>query len=131
MSIKGGPTMRKTTAITAALALMATPAFAQGQGQGQGGQDQGQGQSTAPGQICKNESRKKTNHGKGKSPFAACVVGVKRVNAEVAREGSDNDVRAPGQICRDQSRRKSETDKKSPFAACVTGAAKAKQRHES
>ena len=126
--------MKKTTAITAALALMATPAFAQGQGQGQGqgGQNQGQqGQSTAPGQICKNESRKKTMRGKGKSPFAACVVGVKRVNAEVAREASHDDVRAPGQICKDQSRKKSSTDKKSPFAACVTGAAKAKQRHES
>jgi hypothetical protein len=123
--------MRKTTAITAALAMMATPAFAQGQGQGGQGQGQQQGQSTAPGQICKNESRKKTQRGKGKSPFAACVVGVKRVNAEVAREASHDDVSAPGRICKDQSRRKSSTDKKSPFAACVTGAAKAKEAHAS
>ena len=125
--------IKRGAAIAAGLALMAAPAYGQGQGQGQGqgNQPEGKGKSTAPGQVCKNESRKKTMRGKGKSPFAACVVGVKRVNAEVQREASHDDVRAPGRICKDQSRKKDSDDKKSPFAACVTGAAKAKQRHES
>ena len=60
---------RTTTATTAVLALLATPAF---------GQEPPQGQTTSPAKICsaQNLSHKKTNHGKGKSPFAACVVGV-------------------------------------------------------
>ncbi len=116
--------MRKTAAVTAAFALMATPAFAAAPEEGQN-----QDQSTAPGQICKKESRKKTMRGQGKSPFAACVTGVKKVNREVAAEGSTQNMRAPGQICRSESRRKAATDKKSPFAACVTGAAQAQERH--
>jgi hypothetical protein len=106
---------------------MTTPALAQGQGQGK----QGQGQSTAPGQICAKESHKKTNRGKGKSPFAACVVGVKRVNTEAAAKPEGSALTAPGRVCKDQSRKKSATDKKSPFAACVTGAAKAQERQAS
>jgi hypothetical protein len=108
---------RTTAATTAAVALLATPAFAQGQDR----EPRGKGQSTSPAKICKNESRKKTNHGKGKSPFAACVVGVARQNREAERTPDPNEQRAPGQICRDQSRKKDANDTKSPFAACVKG----------
>ena len=117
-------TKRNTTAsLTAALALMATPAFAD-RPPTAGSNAQGQGQKTAPGQLCKKESRKKTNHGKGKSPFAACVLGAKRAQAETAQKQSSTHT-APAKLCKDQSHKKAKTDKKSPFAACVSGAAKA------
>jgi hypothetical protein len=105
----------KTAAATAAIALLATPAFAQDQ------EPRGKGQSTSPAKICKDESKKKTNRGKGKSPFAACVIGVKRQVAEAQRQPVENEQRAPGRICRDQSRKKDANDTKSPFAACVKG----------
>ena len=115
-------TKRTTTAsLTAALALMAAPAFAD---RPPTAGSNGQGQKTAPGQLCKNESRKKTNHGKGKSPFAACVLGAKRAQAETAQKQSSTHT-APAKLCKDQSHKKAKTDKKSPFAACVSGAAKA------
>ncbi|HEX8207124.1 MAG TPA: hypothetical protein VF587_13770 [Solirubrobacteraceae bacterium] len=108
---------RTTAATTAAIALLATPAFAQGQDQ----EPRGKGQTTSPAKICKNESKKKTNHGKGKSPFAACVVGVKRQQVEAQTTPEPTEQRAPGQICKDQSRKKDKNDAKSPFAGCVKG----------
>lgn len=115
----------KTTAVslTAAAAMLTTPALAAPQ------PHEARGKATAPGQLCKSQSRKKTNHGKGKSPFAACVIGAKRAKAELATKTSTKT--APGQLCKDQSRKKSATDKKSPFAACVTGAAKAQREQGS
>jgi hypothetical protein len=106
--------------LSAAAAMLTTPALAADQPPGP------HGKATAPGQLCKSQSHKKTNHGKGKSPFAACVVGAARAQAELAKGTSTPT--APGQLCKDQSRKKSATDTKSPFAACVTGAAKA--QHE-
>ncbi len=103
---------RTTAAATAAIALLATPAF---------GQELPQGQTTSPAKICKNESKKKTNHGKGKSPFAACVSGAKKQQAEARREPNPSEQRAPGRICKDESRKKDANDSKSPFAACVKG----------
>ena len=114
----------RTAATTAAIALLATPAFAQGQNQ----EPRGKGQSTSPAKICKNESRKKTNHGKGKSPFAACVVGVKRQENEAQATPEQSEQRAPGRICRDQSRKKDANDAKSPFAACVKGVTVARKQ---
>ena len=107
----------RTAATAATIALLATPAFAQGQGQ----EPQGHGQSTSPAKICKNESKKKTNHGKGKSPFAACVSGVAKQKHEAQVEPNPSEQRAPGQICRSESRKKDADDPKSPFAACVKG----------
>ena len=119
----------KTTALSlAGAALMVAPAFAdRPPNPGSNGHHSGQGQKTAPGQLCKKESRKKTNHGKGKSPFAACVLGAKRAQAEIAKRDSSTTSThtAPAKLCKDQSHKKSATDKKSPFAACVSGAAKA------
>jgi hypothetical protein len=114
----------KTTVVslTAAAAMLTTPAMAADH------PPTAHGKATAPGQLCKSQSHKKTNHGKGKSPFAACVVGAKRAQAEATAQKSTTETStktAPGQLCKDQSRKKSATDKKSPFAACVTGAAKA------
>ena len=119
-------------AATTAAALVATPAFAGGTPPT--GEPQGKGKATAPGQLCKNESKKKTMKGKGKSPFAACVVGVKRAQREIHAESTtpaaEQEHTAPAKLCKDQSKKKSSTDKKSPFAACVSGAAKA-QREDS
>lgn len=108
---------RTTAATTAAVALLATPAFAQGQSQ----ENRKKGHATSPAKLCAGESKKKTNHGKGKSPFAACVVGVKRQQREERRTENQSEQRAPGRICRDQSRKKDSNDTKSPFAACVKG----------
>ena len=115
----------KTTVVslTAAAAMLTTPALAAHQ------PPEAHGKATAPGQLCKSQSHKKTNHGKGKSPFAACVLGVKRARAELITRPSTKT--APGRLCKDQSRKKSATDKKSPFAACVTGAAKAQREARS
>ena len=109
----------KTTALslTAALAMAATPALASAA-------PATPHNASAPGQLCKTMSHKKTNHGKGQSPFAACVVGVKRAQAELAK--SPTVPTAPGQLCNGISHKKSATDKKSPFAACVSGVAKAR-----
>jgi hypothetical protein len=113
---------RTTAATTAAFALLVTPAF------GQDTQEpKGKGQTTSPAKICKTESKKKTNRGKGKSPFAACVVGVKRQEREAEKTPEPNEQRAPGRICRDQSRKKTATDSKSPFAACVKGVVEARK----
>ena len=61
---------------------------------------------------------------------AACVVGAKRTQREVA-DTTTSTTTAPGRLCKAQSRKKSATDKKSPFAACVTGAAKAQREARS
>jgi hypothetical protein len=115
----------KTTALSlAGAAMIAAPAFAdRPPNPGSNGNHGGQGQKTAPGQLCRTQSHKKTNHGKGKSPFAACVLGAKRAQAEAAATPTTHT--APAKLCKDQSHKKSATDKKSPFAACVSGAAKA------
>ena len=116
----------KTTiaSLTAALALTAAPAFAD---RPTSPPAHAGGKASAPGQLCKGQSHKKTNHGKGKSPFAACVVGAKRAQREAARtqDAQETEHTAPAKLCKDQSRKKAATDTKSPFAACVTGAAKA------
>jgi hypothetical protein len=120
-------TRTKTTlaSLTAGLALVASPAFAD-RPPNPGGDH---GKATAPGQLCKSESHKKTNHGKGKSPFAACVVGATRAQREAAQQQDTDTKTAPSELCKDQSHKRSAADKaahrKSPFAACVSGAAKA------
>src|SRR3954469_23518082 len=120
----------KTTALSlAGAALMAAPAFADRSPNAGTGNTKPHGTAPAPGQLCKKESRKKTNHGKGKSPFAACVLGAKRAQAETTeqKQGTTTPTThtAPAKLCKDMSHKKSATDKKSPFAACVSGAAKA------
>lgn len=109
----------KTTAVSlfAAAALFTSPALAAKP------TAEPQGKATSPAQLCKSQSREKTNDGKGKTPFAACVVGVKRAKADAARSKDT----AAGRLCKDQSRKKAADDAKSPFAACVTGVAKAKR----
>ena len=111
----------KSAAVAAALSMIATPAFAQ--------DTQPTDQQKAPGQICKSFSKKKTNEGKGKSPFAACVVGVNRARKDLkeVEDGEQQKKSNPTTLCKSLSKKKSETDKKSPFAACVSGAAKAQR----
>ena len=116
----------KTTFATAttAVALIATPAVAQ-----ETTPKPPQGKATAPGQLCKAQSKKKTMKGKGQSPFAACVVGVKRAQREVeaneTKPVAEQKKTSPAKLCADRSKKKAATDKTSPFAACVSGAAKA------
>ena len=117
----------KGIAAVAALSLSATPAFAQDAPTDPVKQ--------SPGQICKAESKKKTMRGKGKSPFAACVSGAKRAEANLVKVAETQDQprnerakkQNPARLCQSFSKKKAETDKKSPFAACVSGAAKAQR----
>ncbi|MFL6065338.1 MAG: hypothetical protein ACJ72G_11775 [Friedmanniella sp.] len=113
---------RTIATITAALALTAAPALADKPPAPPG---KAKGTATAPGQLCKSQSRHKTNHGKGKSPFAACVVGATRAQRDAAGKAPGAAHTPPAKLCADQSHRKAATDPKSPFAACVSGAAKA------
>ena len=110
--------------LTAALALTAAPALADKPTAPPG---KAKGTATAPGQLCKGQSRHKTNHGKGKSPFAACVVGAARAQRDAAAKGPGAPHTPPAKLCADQSRKKAPNDPKSPFAACVSGAAKAQR----
>ena len=123
--------LKTKTTTAAAIAALALPAAAFAADQPATGKSTDHGKATAPGQICKNESRKKTMHGKGKSPFAACVVGVKRAQREAeaneVKAAEEQSTTAPPKLCKDQSKKKSATDKKTPFAACVSGAAKAQR----
>ena len=118
----------KSTAAVATLSLIAaTPALAQDTPQ------EPAKSTTAPGQLCKKESKKKTMQGKGKSPFASCVIGVKRAERNLDKVAATADQpkqdrvkkQNPTTMCKTLSKKKAATDKKSPFAACVSGAAKA------
>ena len=87
----------KTTAvsITAALAI-ARDAGARRQA----GHD-ARARPPRPGSSASRMSHKKTNKGKGKSPFAACVVGATRAQAEAAATPATHT--APAKLCKDQS----------------------------
>ena len=115
--------LSKTTGAFAVAAALALPsaAFAQEEPTTE------QGKATAPGQLCKAESKKKVE-GQKKSAFAACVSGAKKVQATAERTSVAKATKtAPGQFCKGQSKKKVEGQEKSAFAACVTGAAKAQK----
>jgi hypothetical protein len=105
--------------MTVAVALIATPALASNSHS-----TTAKGQATSPAKLCKSESRKKTNHGKGKSAYSACVVGATRAQKEAREQGSTTTSAA--KLCKDQTHKKAASDKKSPFSACVSGVAKAR-----
>ena len=115
-------TLSKTTGVLVAAALaLPGAAFAQDE------PTTDQGKATAPGQLCKAESKKKVE-GQKKSAFAACVSGAKKVQATAERTSVAKATKtAPGQFCKAESRKKAEGQTKSAFAACVTGAAKAQK----
>lgn len=80
--------------------------------------------TTAPGQACRNESRKKVA-GQRKTAFATCVSGFKRQQVEQARPAGER--KNPAETCAGERKKKAEGQKKSPYASCVSGAAKAQQ----
>jgi len=118
----------KSVAAVAALSMFATPAFAQDA-------PPTDPVKQSPSQVCKAESKKKTMRGKGKSPFAACVSGVKRAEANLVKVAETEKQPKPQRVkkqnpttlCKGQSKKKAAADAKSPFAACVSGAAKAQR----
>ena len=115
--------IRKTTGALVAVAALALPsaAFAQDAPTSE------HGKATAPGQLCKAESKKKAE-GQKKSAFAACVSGAKKVQAKAeATSVAKATKTAPGQFCKAESKKKVEGQEKSAFASCVTGAAKAQK----
>lgn len=112
--------------LAATLAVTAAPAFADKPISPPGRTG---GKASAPGQVCKAMSHRKSNHGKGKSPFAACVVGAARARQDAAAKAQQPGAApaSPARLCADQSHKKAATDAMSPFAACVSGAAKAQR----
>ncbi len=82
-------TFSKSAASAAAIALIATPAFAAPGGQGKGGENaQGKGQLTSPAKLCKSESKKKS----------ALLIGhryCRECSAWMYREGVEYWMRTP------------------------------------
>ena len=116
--------LSKTTGALTVAAALALPSAAFAQTEQPAPE---QGKATAPGQLCKAESKKKTE-GQKKSDFAVCVTGAKRVQAKAERTSVAKATKtAPGQFCKSFSRKKLEGQDKSDFATCVTGAAKAQR----
>ena len=131
-------TLTTSAASAAAIALIATPAFAAGgpgQSQGKGGENApGKGQLTSPAKLCKSASKKKVE-GQKKSAFAACVSGAKKAQTEIkanqerqAEGEQPKPTKAPGQLCKGMSKKKAEGQKKSAFAMCVKGVNTARQQ---
>ena len=116
-------TLSKTAGALVAAAALALPSTALAQEE----PTTEKGKATAPGQLCKAESKKKVE-GQKKSAFAMCVSGAKKVQAEAEETSVAKATKtAPGQFCKGQSKKKAEGQKKSAFASCVTGAAKAQK----
>ena len=122
----------KTAALTAALAMMATPALAQGPDK------EPRGQTTSPAKVCAKVaglSKKKVPGTKGQSSWAACVSGAKRANEDAKAAETTAERKSPTQICRAitpaLSKKKAAGTKKSPWSACVSGAARAQRELKS
>ena len=116
--------LSKTTGALTVAAALALPSAAFAQTEQPAPE---QGKATAPGQLCKGESKKKTE-GQKKSDFAVCVTGAKKVQAKAERTSVKKATKtAPGQFCKSFSKKKLEGQDKSDFATCVTGAAKAQK----
>ena len=116
--------LSKTTGALTVAAALALPSAAFAQTEQPAPE---QGKATAPGQLCKAESKKKTE-GQKKSDFAVCVTGARKVQAKAERTSVKQATRtAPGQFCKGQNKKKLEGQDKSDFATCVTGAAKAQK----
>ena len=116
-------TLSKTTGALVAAAALALPSTALAQEE----PTTENGKATAPGQLCKAESKKKTE-GQKKSDFAICVTGAKKVQAKAERTSVKQATKmSPGQFCKGQSKKKLDGQDKSDFATCVTGAAKAQK----
>ena len=121
----------KTAAVTTALALMATPAFAQGQGQ----QPTPKGQSTSPAKVCGKVaglSKKKVPGTKGQSSWAKCVSGVAKANNDAQQaKTSGAQLKSPGTVCRSlkpvPSKKKAPGTAKSPWAGCIAGVVEAQR----
>ena len=126
--------MRKTAAVTTALAMMATPAFAQGQGGGQ--TETPRGQTVSPAKFCAAQnpvpSKRKVAGTSGQSQWAGCITGVRGANSEQAANerrrarGQEPKNVNPARFCKTQSRKKAAGQKKSPYATCVTMFVKAR-----
>jgi hypothetical protein len=102
----------KTTAIAAALALSAVPAFAAGTDNPSSTNSH---KLAAPGQYCKAESK---NHVAGQSgtPFSVCVKAQAKL-----RSGS---TKSPRTACKAESKKHVDGQKGTPFSLCVAAGAK-------
>jgi hypothetical protein len=126
---------KKTVALTAGLALMASPALAAGpDGQGADGKRHStdnpgtlhkQGtpgpkaglpaKAKAYGRYCKGESKKHVKGERG-TPFSRCVTAM----AKLAK----GQTASPRRACKSESRKHVKGQKRTPFSLCVKGGAK-------
>jgi hypothetical protein len=126
----------KTAALFATLALSAAPAFAAGQPTDTPNQNTNPGAShqptttpnqnssdnpgtshklAAPGQYCKNESRKHVAGQKG-TPFSQCVAAQAKL-----RSGATS---SPREACKNESKKHVAGQHGTPFSICVSAGAK-------
>jgi hypothetical protein len=129
--------LRKTAALAAGLALMASPALAHGPGshrpdgtpnqnagtlhkQGTPGPKAGlPAKAKAYGRYCKGESKKHVKGEKG-TPFSRCVTAM----AKLAK----GQTASPRRACKSESRKHVKGEKGTPFSRCVKGGAKLLRR---
>ena len=130
--------LARTAALTALLALSASPAFAQGPPEGtptadnnpgtahqqahqpEGTPDQTSNPGTAhrlaaPGRYCKDASKKRVEGQKG-TPFSACV----KAQAKLRKGTADS----PREACKGASKKHVKGEKGTAFSTCVKAAAK-------
>ena len=108
----------RTAALTAILALSASPAFSQGPPAGtpKAGDNPGAAHKlAAPGRYCKDASKQHVEGQKG-TPFSACVKGQARL-----RSGKTESPRA---ACKEASKKHVDGQKGTPFSTCVKAGAK-------
>ena len=133
---------KKTAVLTAGLALMASPALAQGPaGHGPDGKRHNAdnpgtlhkpsnpgpkaglpAKAKAYGRYCRGESKKHVKGEKG-TAFSRCVTAM----AKLAKEQTSS----PRKACKSESRKHVKGEKGTPFSRCVKGGAKLlRQKHE-
>jgi len=134
--------IKKTLSLAAVLALSAAPAFANGQPSDTPNQNSNPGTThqptttpnqnstsnpgsshklAAPGQFCKNESKKHVAGQKG-TPFSQCVVAQAKL-----RKGQTS---SPREACKTESKKHVAGQKGTPFSVCVAAGAKLlRQQH--
>jgi hypothetical protein len=127
--------VRKTAALAAGLALMASPALAHGpnghkpdstpNGDANPGISHQHGtpgpkaglpaKAKAYGRYCKGESKKHVKGEKG-TPFSRCVTAMAKL--------TKGQTASPGRACKSESRKHVKGEKGTPFSRCVKGGAK-------
>ena len=113
--------IKNAAALTAAMAMMATPAFAAGPPAGTPNHNNSTSNPgtahklAAPGQFCKGESKRKSE-GQERSDFSTCV------RAQAKLRGNKTD--SPRQACKGADKKHVKGERGTAFSRCVSAGAK-------